>query len=207
MTACTAARSPQLSNSNSSILKILYSFWTVFNRQNQQLQSSRQHRTSETSLSSTAGQLSSVASSLLGSLTNFGSSNLVNLTTQSNNTLNPDFCDYALKYVNGSKDDQYIFSATLDIKEEEPKSQTFQLVPREKDFFKLIDKQINIHIQQITNAPLEIERCFGVLMCQGRNVRNKDMQLLDLVSMGKSAGSSSSYKSTGYVVFMTRGCS
>ncbi|RNA12959.1 rab GTPase-activating 1 [Brachionus plicatilis] len=118
-------------------------------------------RASETSLSSTAGQLSSVASSLLGSLTNFGSSNLVNLTTQSTNTLNPDFCDYALKYVNGSKDDQYIFSATLDIKEEEPKSQTFQL---------------------------------------GRNVRNKDMQLLDLVSMGKSAGSSSSYKSTGYVV-------
>lgn len=184
-----------------AVSKILYSFWTVFNRQNQQLQSSRQHKNSETSLTSTAGQLSSVATSLLGSLTNIGSTNLANLTSQSSYSLDPEFCEYALKYVNGNKDDQYVFSATLEIKEEDPKNQAFQLVPKEKEFFKLrknIDKQINIQIQQINNQALEIERCFGVLMCQGRNVSNKDMQLLDLVSMGKSTDSNNTNK--GYVV-------
>ncbi|RNA07980.1 hypothetical protein BpHYR1_029066, partial [Brachionus plicatilis] len=35
-------------------------------------------------------------------------------------------------FVVRGKQDQYIFSATLDIKEMEPKSQYFQLVPREK---------------------------------------------------------------------------
>lgn len=186
-----------------AVSKILYSFWTVFNRQNQQGQSSRQHRNSDTSLTSTAGQLSSVASSLLGSLTNIGSSNLVGLTSQSPNAPDAHLCEYALKFVNGSKEDQYVFSATLEIKEEEPKNQLFQAVPKEKEFFKLrknVDKQINIHIQQMSNQCLDIERCFGVLMCQGRNVNNKDMQLLDLVSMGKSTEANNSGKNVGYVV-------
>lgn len=29
---------------------------------------------------------------------------------------------------------------------------------------------------------LHLERCFGVLVCPGRNVKQSDMQLLDMVS-------------------------
>jgi hypothetical protein len=88
-------------------------------------------------------------------------------------------------------EDQYVFRAHLDIKEEDPKNpSSFVSVPKEKEFFKLrknLDKQINIQIQQLNNQPLEIERCFGILMCQGRNVSHKDMQLLHTISMGKSS--------------------
>jgi len=49
----------------------------------------------------------------------------------------------------------------------------------------------------LTNQSLEIERCFGVLMCPGRNVSHKDMQLLQTLSMGKSGISSDLSSSTG----------
>ena len=67
-------------------------------------------------------------------------------------------------------------------------------MPKEKDAFKLrknFDKQIVIQIQQLTNQTLEIERCFGVLMCPGRNISHKDMQLLQTMSMGKTAAETS----------------
>ncbi len=105
--------------------------------------------------------------------------------------------------MNGKLEEQYVFRAILDIKEEDPKNPTnFVSIPKEKEFFKFrknLEKQINIQIQQLTNQPLEIERCFGLLMCQGRNVSHKDMQLLHTISMGKTGvdSSSSSNSSNG----------
>ena len=110
-------------------------------------------------------------------------------------------CEQAARFVGGSVEDQYAFRATVEIKEQDPRnaSGSFVSVPKEKEFFKLrknLEKQINIQIQQLTNQPLEIERCFGVLMCQGRNVSHKDMQLLNTISMGRSAGPDSASTSS-----------
>lgn len=115
-----------------------------------------------------------------------------------NNSNNPpysqEYSDFALKYSHGKYEDQYIFRAILDIKEEDPKTPgNFISVPKDKETFKLrknLDKQIVVTIQQLTNQTLEIERCFGVLMCPGRNVSHKDMQLLQTISMGKTANES-----------------
>ena len=35
---------------------------------------------------------------------------------------------------------------------------------------------------------LKVDRCFGMLVSPGRNVRHSDMQLLESVKMGQSAG-------------------
>ncbi|XP_021117771.1 rab GTPase-activating protein 1 isoform X3 [Heterocephalus glaber] len=74
-------------------------------------------------------------------------------------------------------------------------------VPKDKDrqCFKLrqgIDKKIVIYVQQTTNKELAIERCFGLLLSPGKDVRNSDMHLLDLESMGKSSDGKS-YVITG----------
>lgn len=50
---------------------------------------------------------------------------------------------------------------------------------------KNFDKNILIQVQQISNKPLEIQRCFGVLLSAGRNCSVGDMQLLTTLSMGK----------------------
>jgi hypothetical protein len=185
----------------------------VFNRQSQlqqqkqQEQQSLKSRSSEStsSVASTAGQLSSVASSLLGSLYVIGS-NVNSGAAASSNTSNlSQLCELAAKFVNGRIEEQYVFRAIVEIKEEDPKNPaSFVTVPKEKEYFKLrknLNKQINIQIQQLTNQPLEIERCFGLLMCQGRNVSHKDMQLLNTISMGKSgADNVNSSNSNGYLV-------
>ncbi|CAF4268820.1 unnamed protein product, partial [Rotaria sp. Silwood2] len=85
------------------------------------------------------------------------------------------------------------FRSYFDIKEEIFDSKgnvSFTSVPRpEKNVFRLrkdIRKNVTVALQQIRGFPLNIERCFGMLLAQGRNVRACDMQLLDLESMGKS---------------------
>lgn len=198
-----------------AVSKILYSFWSVFNRehQNQQQQQQQQlqndQKQSNKRDSIAVGQFSSVATNFLGSLYGMGSlqaSNLSNITSSINvigkeiNSTNSNqstqfYSDFAIKYSNSRPEDQYIFRATLDIKEEDLKNPSnYVSVPKDKEAFKLrrnIEKQIVIQIQQLTNQSLEIERCFGVLMCPGRNVSHKDMQLLQTLSMGKSAISDS----------------
>ncbi|XP_048457959.1 rab GTPase-activating protein 1-like [Rhincodon typus] len=70
---------------------------------------------------------------------------------------------------------------------------------REKLYFKLrqgIEKKLIITMQQTSNCELDIERCFGMLLSPGKNVRNSDMHLLDLESMGKSSDGKS-YVITG----------
>jgi hypothetical protein len=85
------------------------------------------------------------------------------------------------------------FRAYFDIREETIDSKgniVLNSVPRpEKNVFRLrkdVRKNVTVTLQQIRGFPLNIERCFGMLLAQGRNVRASDMQLLDLESMGKS---------------------
>jgi hypothetical protein len=54
----------------------------------------------------------------------------------------------------------------------------------EKNVFRLrkdVRKSVSVALQQTRGFPLNIERSFGMLLAQGRNVRANDMQLLDLV--------------------------
>ncbi|XP_051541350.1 rab GTPase-activating protein 1-like isoform X2 [Myxocyprinus asiaticus] len=87
--------------------------------------------------------------------------------------------------------DVFTFTVSLEIKEDDGKG-TFSAVSKDKDrqSFKLrpgMDKKIVIYIQQTSNKELAVERCFGLLLSPGKNVKNSDMHLLDLESMGKSS--------------------
>nr|XP_028588161.1 rab GTPase-activating protein 1-like isoform X3 [Podarcis muralis] len=86
--------------------------------------------------------------------------------------------------------DTFTFSVSLEVKEDDGKG-NFSPVPkdREKFYFKLkqgVEKKVVITVQQISNKELAIERCFGMLLSPGRNVKNSEMHLLDMESMGKS---------------------
>ncbi|XP_014346117.1 rab GTPase-activating protein 1 isoform X1 [Latimeria chalumnae] len=96
--------------------------------------------------------------------------------------------------------DVFTFTVSLEIKEDDGKGY-FSAVPKDKDkqCFKLrqgVDKKIVIYVQQTSNKELAIERCFGLLVSPGKDVRNSDMHLLDLESMGKSSDGKS-YVITG----------
>ncbi|XP_056146295.1 rab GTPase-activating protein 1 isoform X2 [Lampris incognitus] len=85
--------------------------------------------------------------------------------------------------------DLFTFTVSLEIKEDDGKG-TFSAVAKDKQSFKLragMDKKIVIYVQQTSNKELAIERCFGLLLSPGKNVKNSDMHLLDLESMGKSS--------------------
>ncbi|XP_069370157.1 rab GTPase-activating protein 1 isoform X2 [Paralichthys olivaceus] len=87
--------------------------------------------------------------------------------------------------------DLFTFTVSLEIREDDGKG-TFSAVAKDKDkqSFKLragMDKKIVIYVQQTSNKELAIERCFGLLLSPGKNVKNSDMHLLDLESMGKSS--------------------
>lgn len=63
-------------------------------------------------------------------------------------------------------------------------------MPRDRSCFRLrcnTDKEVSISVNQTQSnklLPLYIERCFGVLLSPGKLVRQADMQLLDMVTMG-----------------------
>ncbi|KAG9477951.1 hypothetical protein GDO78_013112 [Eleutherodactylus coqui] len=87
--------------------------------------------------------------------------------------------------------DIFTFSVSLEIKEDDGKGY-FSAVSKDKDkqCFRLrqgVDKKIVIYVQQTSNKELTIERCFGLLLSPGKDVRNSDMHLLELESMGKSS--------------------
>ncbi|XP_032814438.2 rab GTPase-activating protein 1 isoform X1 [Petromyzon marinus] len=86
--------------------------------------------------------------------------------------------------------DIFVFTVTLEIKEDDGKG-NFSSVPKEKDrqCFKLrqgMEKRLVISVLQTANKELAIERCFGLLLSPGRNVKHSDMHLLDMESMGKN---------------------
>lgn len=70
-------------------------------------------------------------------------------------------------------------------------------MPKDRSQFKLranTDKQLCFTVHQVSSGHqhiLLIERCFGVLVCPGRNVRHGDMRLLEMVSMGIGANPNS----------------
>ncbi|KAF7241321.1 Rab GTPase-activating protein 1-like, partial [Varanus komodoensis] len=81
--------------------------------------------------------------------------------------------------------DIFTFSVSLEVKEDDGKG-NFSPVPkdREKLYFKLkqgLEKKVVITVQQTSNKELAIERCFGMLLSPGRNVKNSDMHLLDML--------------------------
>ncbi|NWR84451.1 RBG1L protein, partial [Furnarius figulus] len=87
--------------------------------------------------------------------------------------------------------DVYTFSVSLEVKEDDGKG-NYSPVPKDRDklYFKLkqgVEKKVVITVQQLSNKELAIERCFGMLLSPGRNVKNSDMHLLDMESMGKSS--------------------
>lgn len=65
----------------------------------------------------------------------------------------------------------------------------FISVSKDRNFLKLranVEKQVCLTINQVVSGTqqriLQLERCFGVLVCPGRNVKQSDMQLLDMVN-------------------------
>lgn len=210
-----------------AVSKILYSFWTVFKRQQMLIQKSKSIESEisndekQHSSSSSGKSLSTVASSLFSSL--YGGASIPSniqqqqhLTQSSTNSLpqqqqqSQQLAEQAVKFANGSIQDQFIFRTLLEIKEEQSVTSSsggvqdinsYVNVPKDKEFFKLrknLDKILSIQIQQISNKPLEIQRCFGVLLCAGRNCNVNDMQLLETISMGKSTTDSKSYLISAY---------
>ncbi|XP_066962348.1 rab GTPase-activating protein 1-like isoform X3 [Macrobrachium rosenbergii] len=88
---------------------------------------------------------------------------------------------------------EHFFDISLEIKEEDSKG-NFNVVPRDKEFFKLrtnIEKQLILTVTPApgstqmggipsTNEELHVERCFGLLIAPGRRVKHADMNLLEM---------------------------
>ncbi|XP_073843236.1 GTPase activating protein and centrosome-associated isoform X2 [Musca autumnalis] len=83
----------------------------------------------------------------------------------------------------------YEFLVSLEIREKVAKN-SYAPVPRDRGTFKLranTDKEVYITVKQTPSTvlqPLFIERCFGVLLSPGKCVRQADMRLIEMNSMG-----------------------
>ncbi|XP_013112093.1 rab GTPase-activating protein 1-like [Stomoxys calcitrans] len=83
----------------------------------------------------------------------------------------------------------YEFLVSLEIREKVAKN-SYAPVPRDRGSFKLranTDKEVYITVKQTPSTvlqPLFIDRCFGVLLSPGKLVRQADMRLIDMISMG-----------------------
>ncbi|XP_061389224.1 rab GTPase-activating protein 1-like [Musca vetustissima] len=83
----------------------------------------------------------------------------------------------------------YEFHVSLEIREKVAKN-SYAPVPRDRGTFKLranTDKEVYITVKQTPSTvlqPLFIDRCFGVLLSPGKLVRQADMRLIDMISMG-----------------------
>ncbi|TRY69121.1 hypothetical protein TCAL_04113 [Tigriopus californicus] len=89
---------------------------------------------------------------------------------------------------NFEEGEPFLFEVSLEIREKEEGKSTYEIVPRQKGFFKLrtdVEKRVVLNVRQISrnHCHLVIERCFGMLVSPGRNVRHADMQLLERVTM------------------------
>lgn len=72
----------------------------------------------------------------------------------------------------------------MEFKEDDGKG-GFTPCPRDKSVFKLrcdTEKKIAMTVTQVSaNRELKIERCFGLLVSPGRNLKHSDMHLIDMV--------------------------
>ncbi|XP_052788930.1 rab GTPase-activating protein 1-like isoform X2 [Mya arenaria] len=85
-----------------------------------------------------------------------------------------------------TSDEDFVFTVNLEFREEDGKG-GFTLCPRDKNVFKLrcnLDKRLTLTVQQTGTKQLRIERCFGLLISPGRNVKHGDMTLIEKTSMG-----------------------
>uniref|UniRef100_H2YCK4 Rab-GAP TBC domain-containing protein n=1 Tax=Ciona savignyi TaxID=51511 RepID=H2YCK4_CIOSA len=78
----------------------------------------------------------------------------------------------------------FCFTVSLEIKEDDSKG-GYATVPWDKtsSCFKLrhnLEKQVIVKVVQTSNVDLTLERCFGLLLTPGRNVKHSDMHLLDM---------------------------
>lgn len=95
----------------------------------------------------------------------------------------------------------YEFHVSLEIREKVAKN-SYAPVPRDRGTFKLranTDKEVYITVKQTPSTvlqPLFIDRCFGVLLSPGKLVRQADMRLIDMISMGYVQQSASSNNSS-----------
>ena len=85
------------------------------------------------------------------------------------------------------EEEHIVFEVGMEVREEDGKG-NFVYVPRDKDCFKLrsnVEKRVVVSLCQISDnlTSLKVERCFGMLVSPGRNVRHSDMQLLEGVKM------------------------
>ncbi|XP_021380300.1 rab GTPase-activating protein 1-like isoform X4 [Mizuhopecten yessoensis] len=91
-----------------------------------------------------------------------------------------------------------IFTVSLEIKEDDGKG-NYSYCPKDKNMFKLrcnSEKNIMISVSQTGTRELKIERCFGLLISPGRNVKHGDMHLIEMNSMGYT-GDGKSYSISG----------
>ena len=79
-----------------------------------------------------------------------------------------------------------------------PDNRYFDVVPRQKGIFKLrsnVEKKVVVNVHQVNpqenSCRLSVERCFGMLVSPGQNVRHADMQLLEHVTMATTKMNSS----------------
>ncbi|CAK8675234.1 unnamed protein product [Clavelina lepadiformis] len=78
----------------------------------------------------------------------------------------------------------YGFMLSLEIKEDDGKG-GYATVPWDKNsscfkFRRNLEKKVIVTVTQTSNVELTIERCFGLLLTPGRNVKQSDMHLLDM---------------------------
>ncbi|XP_046330913.1 rab GTPase-activating protein 1-like isoform X2 [Haliotis cracherodii] len=95
-------------------------------------------------------------------------------------------------------DQNYVFTVGIEFKEDDGKG-NYSAVPKDKSVFKFrsnVEKRISICVTHTGPIELKIERCFGLLISPGRNVKHSDMQLIELNSMGY-AGDGRSYTISG----------
>ncbi|KAL3872041.1 hypothetical protein ACJMK2_040008 [Sinanodonta woodiana] len=84
----------------------------------------------------------------------------------------------------------FVFTVNLDFKEEDGKG-GFTSCPCDKNVFKFRcgnERRIVISVQQNGPKELRIERCFGLLIAPGRNVKHGDMHLIEMTAMGYTDG-------------------
>ncbi|XP_041370237.1 rab GTPase-activating protein 1-like [Gigantopelta aegis] len=93
----------------------------------------------------------------------------------------------------------YLFTVAIEFKEDDGKG-NYSSVPKDQHVFKFrtnTEKRIAITVQHSGPRDLKIERCFGLLISPGRNVKHSDMQLIELVSMSYNSDGQS-YTITGH---------
>uniref|UniRef100_A0A915J7F1 Kinesin-like domain-containing protein n=1 Tax=Romanomermis culicivorax TaxID=13658 RepID=A0A915J7F1_ROMCU len=75
------------------------------------------------------------------------------------------------------------------LSDEEDEKGAFVLSPQDKNCFKLRknrEKRLQVALQQTSGSKiLHVQKCFGLLLAAGRNVKHCDMHLLDLQSTGR----------------------